>query len=73
MFVVNSYLIPSAFLVDIRIKLESQQVKAYELRVYEDIFLKAGFPLAIVEISAIEKSSFDCEMHVGLVKTRFSI
>jgi hypothetical protein len=66
LFVVNSYLITPTFLVDIRIKSESQQVKAYELRAYDNISFKTAFPQAIIEISAIEKSSFDCEKHVRL-------
>jgi hypothetical protein len=60
----NSYLIAPAFLADIRIKPESQQVRAYELKVHENISLKAAFSQALVEISVTEKSSFDCKNHV---------
>jgi hypothetical protein len=48
--------INSCVFTDTETKSESQQVKAYELRAYEDISLKTGFPQAIVEISAIEKN-----------------
>jgi lysozyme family protein len=65
LFVVNLYLIVPAFLADTEIKPESQQAKAYELRVYENISLKTGSPQAIMGVSSIEESSFDCEMHVG--------
>ena len=51
------------FLADTATISESQQVKAYELRVCENVSLKIGFLPAIMEISAIEESSFDCEMH----------
>jgi hypothetical protein len=53
----NSYLIAPAFLADIRIKPESQQVNAYAIRVCENISLKTGFHKAIVEISAIKKQN----------------
>jgi hypothetical protein len=54
-------------------KSESQQVKAYELRAYENISLKSGFPQAIEEIAAIDKSSFDFEIHVRFDGGKFRI
>jgi len=43
------------FLTDTKTKPESQQVKAYELRVYKNVSLKTVFPQAIVEIGTIKK------------------
>jgi hypothetical protein len=53
---------PPAFLWDTETKSESQQVKAYELRVYENMSLKTSIPQAIIEIRLLKN-------HLSTVKS----